>query len=181
MHKIIFTASLACLLLSGAAAQAQDHYGPQGNEDRTVHRSVDASPRQYPQWLRNTPEHYEFSPLVSNHDPQNSHPQQWEGQDWDTSMWNANWTPDVAIAKFYAAGIFEKQYRKRTHRPAGDMLVVDVGPTFFKLSELDQNRTLKLLTDSERVFDSGYPVVEVRDGFTSKLVGTYTPRGLQLF
>ncbi len=128
-----------------------------------------------PLWLTARPDHYEFTPLVSNQDPQNQHPAAWDGQDWDSSQWGANWTPDVAVQKFFQARIFERQYMDAASTP-----VVELGPTFYKLSDLDRRRTLKLLTEQTAVFKKGHSVVELVDWSTHKIVGTCTPKGMFL-
>ena len=142
--------------------------------DRTVHRSVLGIPT-YPDWLFNNPDHYEFSPLVSNGDQLTQHPDQWDGQDWDPSKWNSQWTPEIALNKFFKAHIFEKQYMGRSTTP-----VVELGPTFYKISDLDQRRTLKLLSDHMGYFKKGYSAVELIDWSTHDVVGTYTAKGMFL-
>lgn len=132
----------------------------------------------YPYYMTARPEHYGFLPEVSNWDPQNKHPQQWQGQDWDPAMWNhEQWTPEIAIQKFYQARYFEKQYMRSGKPP---IPVLELGPRFYGLSDLDQRRMLKLLTDYNKVFEQGFPVVELTDWHTKKLVGTYTAKGMFL-
>jgi len=161
--------TLLALLIAAPHVLAED--------TRTANRSV-VGDHIYPAWLLERPEHYEFLPDTSNHDPLHQHSMQWQGQDWAPENWHERWTPEIAIRKFYEAGIFARQYRRK--RGGGHLLVLDLGPTFFKISELDQQRTLKLLTDTEGVFDAGYPVVELRDAYSGRIVGSYTPTGLQL-
>ena len=142
-------------------------------ENRTANRSV-LGHIIYPGWLFNKPEHAEFLPLTSNSDPQHRHPAAWDGQDWDSSQWNSAWTANATLEKFFHGRIFERQYMR------GNIPALEVGPTFFKLSELDQRRTLKLLTDEEAVFQHGYDFVELVDWYTHNNIGTYTPKGLFL-
>jgi hypothetical protein len=141
--------------------------------DRTVHRTVPGI-IHYPEWLYTKPDHYEFSPLVSNADPQNDHPAEWDGQDWDPTQWNKNWTPQVAIHKFYQANIFKRQYMD------GAVPTLELGPTFFKLSDLDRRRTLKLLMDTSAVFKKGAKAVKLTDWYSHDVVGFYTPKGMFL-
>lgn len=166
---------VSCLFLLPATAQAYQGYN---GESRTAGRAVNGT-ALYPTWLMARPEHYEFLPYTSNHEPHNQHSMQWKGQEWDTSAWNEKWTPESAIYKFYEAGIFKRQYRRKLNSKAM-MPVVDVGPTFFKLSELDQSRAVKLLADSEDIFAHGYDVIELRDAGTGTLIGSYTAKGMQL-
>lgn len=158
----------------GAAFAADDYVSPFADQDRTTGRSVNGD-MLYPKWLLQHPEHYEFSPLISNHDPQNRHPAQWEGQDWDPSMWNENWTPEKTIDRLFQNGVFAKQFIRREAVP-----VLVLGPTFFKLSDLDQRRSIKLVTDYSDLFNRGYEMVELRDWHSGKTVGSYTHKGMQL-
>lgn len=130
-----------------------------------------------PQHMFERPEHYSFLPGVSNWDAQNKHPQQWDGQDWDPSMWNRNWTPETTLNKFFRNRVFERQFMRKAKPPVP---VLELGPVFYKLSELDQRRALKLLAEYTDVFGQGFPVVELRDWHTHKIVGTYTPKGMFL-
>ena len=63
----------------------------------------------------------------------------------------------------------------RNHIP-----VVELGPTFYKISDLDQRRALKLLTDQANIFDKGYKVVDLVDWNTKDVIGIYTAKGMYL-
>lgn len=153
-----------------APAQQQNNQG----EERTVNRPVAADLSPYPDYMMKRPNYYEFTPMVSNHDPVNSHDAQWKGQEWDTSKWPKGWTADVAMRKFYAAGIFTRQ------NIGGATRDVTLGPTFYTLSKLDQNRTLKLLSDQVGAFSGTQAPVILRDHATRDVVGSYSQTGLQL-
>lgn len=133
----------------------------------------------YPEHIFNKPEHAEFLPLNSNSDPQRRHPQQWDGQDWDATAWNGKkWTEKSAIRKFYDNRVFAGQeYVEDGKRKVP---VLDLGPTFYKLSDLDQRRALKLVTDQANIFGQGNRAVILRDWKTRGVVGTYTPKGMFL-
>lgn len=147
-------------------------------EQRTEGRDVTGGAMQYPDWMMQRPGYYEFTPMVSNHDALNDHDAQFTGQDWDTSQWPANWSAAKAMKRFYASGIFTKQTLDgRKSRVARS---VYLGPTFYQLSTLDQNRTLKLLTDEAHVFEKNADPVLLRDHATGKLVGSYSQTGLQM-
>lgn len=147
-----------------------------GDDDqRTSRRSV-AGNVIYPQWIFSKPDHYEFLPLVSNQDPQRQHPAAVAGQEWDSAKWDSAWTPEIAIRKFFEARIFERNYLRR-----GGIPVVELGPVFYKLSDLDQRRTLKLLIDHAGIFEQGYDVVELQDWATRDRIGSYTPKGMFLY
>jgi hypothetical protein len=143
-----------------------------GEEDtRTANRNIFGR-IFYPERIYAKPEHDEF--LIQNSN-RVAHPDAWRGQDWDTRQWNAGWTPDVAVRKFFQARIFERQYMRNGQIPA-----VEVGPTFYKLSDLDKRRTLKLLTDYNAYFKRGYGAVALVDWSTRYIVGSYTPKGMFL-
>lgn len=145
-----------------------------GDEDRTVNRSIFGWIKP-PCWIYARPEHYEFTPLVSNRDPQNEHPAAFNGQDWDPAAWGSAWTPDKAVEKFFESRIFERRYVTK-----GGVPVVELGPTFYSLSGQDQSRTLKLMTDRAGIFRKGVSAVELTDWSTHDIVGVYTPQGLFL-
>lgn len=176
--SIRFILTLALLTFMAAPAHAGkdgEIFGEGDNANRTVNRSP-IGQIFYPDWLVNKPEHYEFLPLVSNHDPQNQHPQQWQGQDWDIEVLKQHgWTPEQVIAGFYANKTFKTRYMRSPQMP-----VLVVGPNFYKISDLDRRRSLKLLTDHEKVFESGIEMVELRDWHTDNVIGSYTRKGLFL-
>jgi hypothetical protein len=150
-------------------------FSPVQAEQRTAGRAVTGE-RFYDGRFFMRAEHEAFSAIPSNHDAQHQHPAQWAGQDWDTAAWNAEkWTPEIAIRKLYAGGVFH-----RAHLRSGKIPVLEVGPQFFRLSDLDRRRSLKLLTDHEGLFSNGRNMVELRDWHTHQSVGSYTPQGLYL-
>jgi hypothetical protein len=126
----------------------------------------------YPARLFAQPDHAEFLPMYSNRDP---HPHDGDGQDWDTTQWNEWWTPENAVKRLFGARVFERQYMR-----GGQMPVVELGPNFYNLSDIDQGRTLKLLADYSHVFKQGYGMIELEDWLTHEYIGAYTPRGLYL-
>ncbi len=142
--------------------------------DRTANRTV-AGVEVMPDWYYNTPDYYQFTPLVSNSDPMTQHPHQWDGQDWNPAKWNKRWTPVIAIRKFYNDGIFVNQSLSAWASP-----VVELGPRFYQLSDLDQRRTLKLLVDYMAYLKEGYPYVKLVDWHTHDVVGAYTAQGMFL-
>lgn len=144
--------------------------------DRTADRTVSGEIHfGYPDYMTAKPDHYKFSAQVSNSDVLTQHPSQWDGQDWDPSKWPAGWTPEIAIKKFFKARIFTGRYMSHNHIP-----VVELGPTFYQLSDLDQRRTLKLLTDQADIFGQGYRAVHLVDWYTHDVVGIYTAKGMFL-
>jgi hypothetical protein len=168
---LVIPAFLGLLMgvLAPSSASAYDE------PDRTGGRSAFGLPFGYPDWLTVKPPHYEFSALVSNSDPLTQHPNQWDGQDWDPNQWGPGWTTEAVLKKFFKARIFTKRYMSRNNIPA-----VELGPTFYKLSDLDQRRTLKLLTDQGNIFGQGYQTVHLVDWSTHDVIGVYTPKGMFL-
>jgi hypothetical protein len=160
--------SLIVMGLLATAAPALAH----PDEPRTARRSV-VGDILYPQWLLNVPEHYEFSPLVSNHDPHNQHPAQWAGQDWEPQLWNASWTPEQTVDGFFKARIFTAQIME------GTVPVLRLGPQFYRLSDLDQRRSLKLVADTSGILNS-HDTVMLRDWKSNLIVGSYTAKGMYL-
>jgi hypothetical protein len=186
MNKL-FLLSGACLLAALMSAPAEagnfktyrnaDYERPYTSwteENRTTGRTTHGK-LDRPEHVMRRPEHYEFLPYVSNWDAQHKHPQQWQGQDWDTSMWNKHWTPDSAVKKLFEGRVFKRQYMRSSTVP-----VLELGPIFYQLSDLDQRRTLKLLADTTGIFGKGFGMVELRDWNTRDVVGSYTPQGMYL-
>lgn len=130
-----------------------------------------------PDHFYDKPEHYGFKPYVSNWQPHHDHPQQWAGQDWDPSMWGKDWTPETALRRFFRIRVFERQYMRKSKPPVP---VLELGPKFYKLSDLDQRRSLKLLADYTNVFGEGFANVQLIDWYTHKQVGIYSPKGMFL-
>lgn len=191
--KTVFTLALAIAVGFSAPADAGRHRSDEAAGDmmvksnspvvngfrdaaRTVNR-LPSGDSLAPQYMFERPEHFAFTPLVSNWDPQNMHSQQWDGQDWDPSRWNQNWTPESTLGKFFQDRVFERQFMRKAKPPVP---VLELGPVFYKLSDLDQRRALKLLIEHTGVFQQGFPVIELRDWHTHNIVGTYTPKGMFL-
>jgi len=185
----VFFAAL-CVFAAGSAradATQQAHRSAMSEPNRTANRSTDGY-TIFPDWLFARPEFHEFLPGESNFDPQDQHSQQWQGQDWDPAAWDpAQWTPEIALKKFFEVRIFEKQYMDRGSmfsgraQHASDAVpVLEVGPKFYQISDLDQRRALKLLADYTEVFKRGYALIQLRDWKTHDVIGHYTPKGMYL-
>ncbi len=145
-------------------------------EERTARRTVPGvTLKKNPLQLRAA--HEEHVPLISNYEEQKKEsllqPNTYTGEDWNPSLWPKPWTPSYTIKKFFEAKIFKRQYMRN-----GKIPVVELGPTFHKLSELDQRRSLKLLTDNADIFKQGYRYVELNDWYTHEVLGSFTPAGL---
>lgn len=180
------TGIVAAGLFAAAAEAAQPGEARRNvtTEQRTAGRSPDGL-SIYPQWIFQRPEHYEFLPMTSNHDPHHQHPQQWDGQDWDPAAWNEKWTPEVTLQNFYKNRVFHRQYmsgatRLNNPKVQAQVPVLEVGPNFYKLSDLDQRRALKLLADYTGVFEKGYKIIDLHDWRMRESIGQYTPRGMYL-
>jgi hypothetical protein len=170
-YKPFIAAVLAAALLAGCSSEQADPVGT--TEMRTSNRTI-LGDVIYPKWIFDRPEHYEFTPLVSNHDPQNDLPAQWAGQDWDTSKWPEGLTPELAIRRMYAGRIFTRQYLEKK------MPVLELGPEFWQLSDLDRRRSIKLVADYTHVFEKGHKAIVLRDWKTKKDLGEYTEKGMFL-
>lgn len=155
------------ICLSAASADA--------GEERTSGRALSGQP-EWPAFLFQRQEHDEFLSYHSYQDPHHRHPQQWDGQDWAPADWkNGAWTPHIAVQKFFDAEIFTGQY----DAPDG-IQTVDLGSAFYKLSDIDKRRALRLLTDVTGTFKKDYKVVTLRDGTTHDMIGSYSPKGMFL-
>ncbi len=182
------TGAMAAFVFAADASAAQTGEVQRNvtSEQRTAGRSPDGL-SLFPNYLFQRPEHYEFLPMTSNHDPHHQHPQQWDGQDWDPAAWDGQtWTAESALKGFYKNHTFHKQYlggAKRMNNPKvqAQIPVLEVGPTFYKLSDLDQRRALKLLADYTGVFEKGYTLIDLRDWKTRDSVGHFTPKGMFLY
>lgn len=109
-------------------------------------------------------------------DAKDSHPAQWEGMDWDPKLWHSDkWTCSKAMKRFFDNGVFKRRTSKK------GKLIVEVGPMFHKLSDLDQRRSLKLLGSHFKVFENGHLRYVVRDGQTKKTMGYVTKDGVSLY
>lgn len=164
---------LAGVLLAALPAAAAE-------PDRTANRTVPGRMEQDAKYRLEQP-FAEFSAAKSNHDVYDQHPAQWDGQDWDPAAWGGKtpdgraWTPEVVIENLYRNRTFHRQYNRDKK-----IAVLEVGPMFYKLSDLDRRRALKLLFDHEQLAASVNPMIELRDWRTQKVVGSYTQQGMVL-
>ena len=172
----IMTLTVAALMALGGAHAAQA-------ESRTAGRSV-MGEMFYPKWLMQRPLYDEFSPRHSNYHPQHQHSMQWYGQYWDTAAWNADWTPDKTISRFFAAKIFHARYMEKSSvdkKTVMQVPVLELGPKFWSLSDLDRRRALKLFADESGVFNDGtQSMFLLRDWKTREVLGNVTPDGMYL-
>lgn len=188
LATVLAAAGLVLGFASADAAAAQPGEAQRNvtTEQRTAGRSPDGL-SLFPKWVFQRPEHYDFLPMTSNHDPHHQHPQQWDGQDWEPAAWDGQkWTAETALKGFYKNHTFHKQYMggaERVNNPKvqAQIPVLEVGPTFYKLSDLDQRRALKLLAQYTEVFERGYTQIDLRDWKTRSSVGHFTPKGMFLY
>jgi len=180
------TLALGIASVDAAAAQQGEAQRNVTAEQRTAGRSPDGL-SIFPKWVFQRPEHYDFLPMTSNHDPHHQHPQQWDGKDWEPAAWDGQkWTAESALKGFYKNHTFHKQYMagaERVNNPGvqAQIPVLEVGPTFYKLSDLDQRRALKLLAQYTGVFEKGFTQIDLRDWKTRDSVGHFTPKGMFLY
>jgi len=187
LATVLAAGTLALGLAStDAAAQPGEAQRNVTSEQRTAGRSPDGL-SIFPQWVFHRPLHYNFLPMTSNHDPHHQHPQQWDGQDWEPAAWDGQtWTVEHALKGFYKNHTFHKQYMAgaehiKNPRVQAHIPVLEVGPTFYKLSDLDQRRALKLLAQYTEVFERGFTQIDLRDWKTRNSVGHFTPKGMFLY
>lgn len=177
MPNRFFALVLAALFLTVLPGMEPKAFAMGHNADpefRTVNRSVQGFDRRF-MHLRTPPEFLEFLPTTRGYHPKHTHDAQWVGQEWDYTAWDQkNWTPDRAVARLFDSKIF---LRQTNHRGAP---ALEVGEGFFDLSPLDQQRSLKLLSDYTELFVAGHDVLFIKEGRRGKVVGLYTPSGLRL-
>lgn len=161
----LVTGITAIFALSGAADTL-------ASETRTAGRTVEGG---FLQKKVDSPkvEFYEFLPWLN--DIKNSHPDQWAGQYWDTSAWNEDrWTPEIALRLLYLNHTFHRQYVKN------GTPVIEIGPTFYKLSDLDRRRSLRLMANHTDILNKGYKAFLIKDWETRDTIGSYTQTGMYL-
>ena len=186
MKKIILSKFILSAMLVSFAFASNTF----AEESRTANRSLvldknKTNPFHKEEWQKTLPKVW---------DPINKHPEQWKksgskkSHDWEPRLWNmdANSTinsDEVADAQsmhylqnFYKNRIFHKQYVDEN-----GLLILEVGPKYYKLADVDKRRTVKLLADGFKVFERGQVGFQLRDWHNHKLIGNYTSRGLQFY
>lgn len=128
----------------------------------------------YPRWLTALPEDAAFSTLRSNYDPQHQHPAQWSGQAWEPAAWDKVWSEEVSVRRLFEADVFRREYRE------SGTSVIELGPRFYQISDLDRRRALKLFVDSAGLLRKGNGMVALRDWRTGEIMGSYTSAGMNL-
>lgn len=108
--------------------------------------------------------------------PKIPHNSQWNKRDWTPSDWTEQRVggADELIADFYTAGILSDQYQD------DEVPVLEVGPTFFRLSGQEQRRVLAVVDDRFQITsaqENGMFYIYHYD--TRKPVGIYTAQGVQ--
>lgn len=164
--KLLFVAALVAYSLS-CSHQAQAAYG----EVRTANRSVKGVIHQF--WHR-PPAHLgdNYRTWSSAHD----HSEQWKNERWDPALWDGKrWTAESVIRGFYDGDVLYSQYIDRKGNA-----IVKVGPKFYKLTFVDQQRVMRLLAQHSSFSQSGLGGFEVRDWHNGKLVGTFSQDSLSL-
>ena len=114
-----------------------------------------------------------FAPELwsSRHD----HPSECKKSKWDDAEWNKDyWTAEKTLKLMFKNNVLKRKYLKK------GFPVLEVGPMFYKLSLLDQQRTLGLLEKTYSLFEQGYPAFQIHDGKSHKVIGYYTKSGLSL-
>lgn len=178
--RISFLFPIAAALAFVAVFPAATTTTARAENARDVHRFPYGETRLAPAWMMKRPDGYEFSPMVSNHDPLHQHPPawagQWEEQDWDPATWPQERTVENVLTGFQRAGILGQI---SIDQPA--LRTVELGPRFYTLSRRDQDRILKLATDHAGSFNNSANPILLRDHHTGKTVGSYGMRGLHMF
>lgn len=109
-------------------------------------------------------------------DEKHHHPLAWRGGDWDLDNYEMQdrWGRAALIDRMYATGILKRQYARK------HVATLEVGETFFRLSEQDKHRFMKVVADHYGILESRYGWFEIREYRSHVLVGHYTVDGLLL-
>lgn len=149
-------------------------------EERTARRAVTFKDSDMPPYLMHMKKRkkhsWSYAPTLDPIWHKYRHPEQWKGLGWDTSAWPEGMTDEDVLNAMYGANIFRRQYVNRKNKA-----IVEVGSTFYKLSDLDKRRSLKLLADYFDFFGSGHAAFEVKDWKTRQRIGEYNKKGFQPF
>jgi hypothetical protein len=167
-----------CTPVNTATAQSM----VDGKDTRMANRTVDATGANLPLHLRmNKRKKYSWSyqPALDPIWAKYRHQQQWQGLYWDTSRWPEDMSEEQVLKAFYGADIFRRQYMVEKQYKSKAVLVV--GPTFYKLSDLDRHRSLQLVSDHFNFFESGLTGFDVTDWRTGYKIGEFNAKGFQLF
>jgi hypothetical protein len=165
-----FGVVVAILLAHSAPTVAENQ-----KEYRTWNRTVSGL-QIYPEWLFVQPKHQEFSSYSSNWNIQGEFPTANENEDWDPKKWPKQWNSNSVMIRLFNGGIFKTHYLKD-----GQLPVLVLGPNFYKLSDMDRRRSLKLFADQSGVLKKGYNIIELVDWGDNKIVGSYTKDGMFLY
>ncbi len=123
--------------------------------------------KSYPNWS--------FNPKTDPQFYKYRHSQQWRSLEWDTSKWPEYMTAASVLNTMYKSAIFSRQYISKEGR-----FILEVGPRFYKLSDLDKRRALKLLADYFNLSKRNIVAFEVRDWRNSVKIGEYNRYGFQV-
>lgn len=162
-----FLLALAVLVSSMSFSGRAQAYG----EVRTANRSVVGSVMEL---FHKPPQHLgdNYRTWSSAHD----HPVQWKNERWDPAQWNSSrWTAESAIRGFYEGDVLYDQFMDKEGKA-----VVEVGPQFYKLAFVDQQRIMRLLAEQTDFAQSGLSGFQVRDWHNGKLIGTFSDDRLSL-
>ncbi|TVQ82298.1 MAG: hypothetical protein EA357_10095 [Micavibrio sp.] len=149
-------------------------------ETRTAGRAVAGEDKPIPLHLRTSKRkqfNWSYAPATDPIWHKYRHPVQWRGLDWDKDGWPDDITEEKVLRALYAQDIFRRQYVvNKKHR---DLAVLEVGPAFYKLSDHDRRRSLKLVADYFNFLESGLPSFDVTDWRTREKIGEYNHKGFQ--
>ncbi|TNE29661.1 MAG: hypothetical protein EP349_06290 [Alphaproteobacteria bacterium] len=178
----LFAFTAAALVLCAPMNPAKAQSMVDSKSSRTANRTVDATGATLPLHLRGVKRKkysWSYQPTLDPIWEKYRHSQQWAGLYWDTKRWPEDMSEEQVLKAFYGADIFRRQYMVDKKYKAKAVLVV--GPTFYKLSDLDRRRSLQLVADHFNFFDSGLSGFDVTDWRTGYKIGEYNAKGFQLF
>lgn len=115
-----------------------------------------------------------FSPHLYSYG--DSFPASFKGKDWDPAAWPLSYQDREKFTQnLFDADIIRRQYIQGDQVP-----VVVVGPNFYHLSDLDQQRVCKSLDMLYGATTGKYGHFVLTDWYSGAMIGDYTKNGLSL-
>ena len=109
------------------------------------------------------------------YDSKTPHAYSWTDQGWDKESWARFRSSEAAvISDFYTAGILTDQYKE------GEMLVLEVGEAFMRLSNQDKTKVADYVDHVYGVTQNENGIFSIMQEESCVPVGLYTKHGLQL-
>ncbi len=127
-----------------------------------------------PKYEQNNSQKKKFSPYL--HEYGDTIPAQWQGRKWDPQQWPVSFQNKQRFTQnLFDADIMRAQYIEDDSVP-----IVVVGPNFYHLSDLDQQRICETLDMLYGATTGKYGHFLLKDWYSNAIIGDYTKTGLTL-